>query len=379
LACSGLVIGIEGKGLCLSTPKPGTFMGIEPTEGVVVEYRWRTMIVVALLGATTAAIGTGPAAGAFLPEVDLSVSKTINQASLYPGGEIEFLISWTNFGTGLGQAVQLIDTLPPELAYDTAGCGDRFHFVEGPAAGTPAPCPTQVGSQLFWDLPDVPGGGHWAMTARLGISGSADPSPAVLNCATVETSIDSDPSNNVNCIGFAVDPPPTCDGLIPTILGYFADETITGTDGDDVIYAAGGDDTVDGGLGSDSICGGEGRDTLIGGDGSDLLVGEAGNDRLYGGPGRDRLLGGLGRDWLYGGDGRDLMKGGRQLDRLWGGPGDDRLLGGQGNDELSGQEGDDQMWGQRGFDTLSGNCGVDWADGGLHTDVCVAETSVNCE
>jgi Ca2+-binding RTX toxin-like protein len=91
-------------------------------------------------------------------------------------------------------------------------------------------------------------------------------------------------------------PPPTCNGLAPTIVGSDGPESIVGTPANDVIVALGGDDVVDGLSGKDVLCGGDGDDSLRGRGGKDRLFGEAGKDRLIGGPKADRCSGGPGRD-----------------------------------------------------------------------------------
>ena len=113
-------------------------------------------------------------------------------------------------------------------------------------------------------------------------------------------------------------PPPTCNGLTPTIIGTNGPDEIFGTEGNDVIVGLGGDDFILGGGGADTICGGSGDDFVIGQQGADQLFGENGNDIVLGGPGNDVVSGGNGNDILFGNFGNDS---------LWGGNGDDFLNG----------------------------------------------------
>jgi plastocyanin len=122
---------------------------------------------------------------------------------------------------------------------------------------------------------------------------------------------------------FRVQPPSSCAGAQPTIIGTDGPDVIRGTKGRDVIVGLGGNDKIIGLSGKDSICGGPGNDTIIGGSGSDTLFGATGRDKLMGGPGTDKLMGGPGKDRLIGGLGKD---------RLIGGPGQDRLIGVSGKD-----------------------------------------------
>jgi Ca2+-binding RTX toxin-like protein len=131
---------------------------------------------------------------------------------------------------------------------------------------------------------------------------------------------------------FRVQPPTSCAGDQPTIIGTDGPDVIRGTDGRDVIVGLGGNDKIIGLSGKDSICGGPGKDSIIGGSGSDKLLGATGNDKLVGGPGADKLIGGPGTDKLKGGLGQDRLIGGPGKDRLIGGPGQDRLIGVSGKD-----------------------------------------------
>ena len=197
--------------------------------------------------------------------------------------------------------------------------------------------------------------------------------------------------------GNACDPSPLgiCGGLLVTILGTAAGETINGTGGADVIDGLGGNDTLNGGGGGDTICGRDGDDTLGGGGGDDTLYGEGGadtlnggggNDTLYGGTENDILLGGAGNDTLNGEGGVDSLNGGDNDDTLYGGIGDDSLIGGGGNDTLNGEGGvdslngggnddtlnggteNDTLLGGGGNDTLNGDAGNDVLDGGPGAD-----------
>ena len=147
--------------------------------------------------------------------------------------------------------------------------------------------------------------------------------------------------------------PPTCFGLAVTHLGDANDNVINGTPGDDVIHGRGGDDAIDGGGGNDVICGGSGVDVILGGPGHDLINGGFGADTIFGNGGRDALAGNRGGDTINGGGGRDV------------------IMGGPGNDT---------MFGRRGADFIDGRQGLnDKAVGGLHRDICRAETKVKCE
>jgi len=162
-------------------------------------------------------------------------------------------------------------------------------------------------------------------------------------------------------------------------LGTNGDDIIIGTPGNDVLSGLGGNDTMDGLGGNDIMCGVGGNDTMVGAAGGDLMFGGFGDDVMYGNSGRDRMSGNSGTDRLYGGGRRDFLNGGSGNDVLYGGSGPDSLKGGNGNDRLIGQGGNDTMQGQGGRDRLLGRDGVDFADGGPRTDVCRAETKINCE
>ena len=102
-----------------------------------------------------------------------------------------------------------------------------------------------------------------------------------------------------------------CFGMVPTIIGTAAGETINGTNGNDVIWAGGGNDTVNGNGGDDRLCGAGGSDTLNGGLGNDKVNGGGGNDTLFGNDGDDKLKGGKGDDTLSGIPGFDVDAAGK--------------------------------------------------------------------
>jgi len=160
---------------------------------------------------------------------------------------------------------------------------------------------------------------------------------------------------------------PTCDGLVPTIVGT-GTGTIRGTAGDDVILGTAADERIDGGLGNDVICGRGGADTLLGSNGRDRLLGGDGDDRLEGGDGDDRLDGGAGDDVLLGANGTDSLVGGTGDDRLEGGDGNDTVVAGDGRDQLFGANGDDTLDGGDGNDTIDGGDGNDTVRAGAGDD-----------
>jgi 5'-nucleotidase len=94
-----------------------------------------------------------------------------------------------------------------------------------------------------------------------------------------------------------------CNGLLPTIKGTNAAETLTGTNKNDVIMGLGGNDRITGANGNDVVCGGAGDDVIDGGNGDDVLLGGFGNDTVTGANGDDVLIGGPGTDVLTGGNG----------------------------------------------------------------------------
>ncbi|MGI9601005.1 MAG: family 43 glycosylhydrolase [Acidimicrobiales bacterium] len=113
-------------------------------------------------------------------------------------------------------------------------------------------------------------------------------------------------------------PPPTCQGLAPTVLGTPGADVLTGTPGPDVIVGRGGHDEINGGGGDDVICGGGGADVIAGGRGNDRIRGDGGADRVTAGGGKDVVEGGPGADHLRGGPGKDQIRGGGHTDECWG-------------------------------------------------------------
>jgi hypothetical protein len=151
-------------------------------------------------------------------------------------------------------------------------------------------------------------------------------------------------------------PPPSpsvqvCAGMIATVIGTSAGETLTGTSGPDVIVGLGGDDQIDGGAGDDRICAGDGNDAVTGGVGNDTLDGEAGTDRVIEsgdvnftltqasltGLGTDTLTG-IEAGTLIGGPGETLIDASAFTGPvvIAGGEGEDVLIGGPSNDAIDG-------------------------------------------
>ncbi len=104
--------------------------------------------------------------------------------------------------------------------------------------------------------------------------------------------------------------PPTCLGVLATIVGTQNSEEIVGTDGDDVIVGGNGQDIIFGLAGNDIICGENGADLIFGGDGDDAILGGNGADQILGGHGDDSVAGDRGDDLLDGGPGTDDLDGG---------------------------------------------------------------------
>jgi sugar lactone lactonase YvrE len=126
-------------------------------------------------------------------------------------------------------------------------------------------------------------------------TGGLDGSLERITGSTV-TSFSADP--NLGYPHDTVVEPQRCAGLIPTVVGTTAPDTLTGSPFADVISTLGGKDKVKGGGGKDVICGGPGKDKLFGQAGNDKVFGQGGKDTLVGGKGKDRLVGGKGADVL---------------------------------------------------------------------------------
>ena len=142
----------------------------------------------------------------------------------------------------------------------------------------------------------VTGLAHWNINAVESFSYQYDGDPA-LYAPNPYRSSDHDP------LVLGIDLEERCQGLVPTIKGTNAGETLTGTDGIDVIMGLGGDDVINGLQAADVICGGAGNDTVNGGNGNDVLLGGFGDDTVNGDNGDDTLIGGPGADALTQGRG----------------------------------------------------------------------------
>ncbi len=166
--------------------------------------------------------------------------------------------------------------------------------------------------------------------------------------------------------------PSECDAMVfdNVIVGTPGNDTLKGTNKRDIIIGYGGDDTIESGSADDCVAGNAGNDRIAlgagndvgdAGTGNDQIAAAAGNDIVYGGEGNDRLPAGPGDDLVYAGDGDDIVEGAEGVDNIVGGAGNDTMTGGSDSD------------------SLDGGLGVDAAHGSSGIDVCIAETTTNCE
>lgn len=133
------------------------------------------------------------------------------------------------------------------------------------------------------------------------------------------------------------------------------------------------EDPIRGTRNDERLVGGTGADSISGRGGDDVLIGQAGNDRLVGGGGDDRLRGNADRDTLQGRAGADRLGGGSGDDSLDGGGGNDILRGGRNDDTLNGSGGADTLRGNGNDDVLQGDRGNDTLIGGRGNDTFVLE------
>ena len=190
----------------------------------------------------------------------------------------------------------------------------------------------------------------------------------------------------------------SCDGLVPTIEGTEASETINGSSGDDIIFAYGGDDKINGKGGNDIVCAGPGNDTINLEDGDDIVDtgggddkvnAEGGDNTVFAPAGNNIINGGNGVDTVLAGPGNDTAntKGGDDVVDLGDGDntantssGNDLVITGAGDDVLNLGSGDDSGTAGAGDDRINAGGGTDVADGGQGEDTCFGEeTAIACE
>jgi len=146
----------------------------------------------------------------------------------------------------------------------------------------------------------VTGFAHWNINAVESFAYEYDGDPALF-AANPFRSSDHDP------VVLGIDLEERCNGMLPTIKGTNAAETLTGTNKNDVIMGLGGNDQITGANGDDVVCGGAGDDVVNGANGNDVLLGGFGNDTVAGANGDDVLIGGPGVDVLNGGSGSNSI------------------------------------------------------------------------
>lgn len=234
---------------------------------------------------TTSTGGCQP--GAQLPPP--TVSKTADDATSAPGGQIGYEITISNPNDTAVSLESIVDTLP-----------DGFSYLAGSTGGVTSADPNQDGPLLTWEGPiDVPAEG--SVSLRFDVTVASEPGEypnealATADGFTIES---TGPTAPVTVEGF-------CQPV--SLSGTVGGDKLVGTSGSDRIRALGGRDTVDALAGADEACAGDGGDYVYGRGGADRLLGEAGNDRLYGGDQADELDGGPGHDAFIPGRGTDVI------------------------------------------------------------------------
>ncbi|MDX6608490.1 MAG: uncharacterized protein QOF85_415 [Solirubrobacterales bacterium] len=275
---------------------------------------WWIFVITAALVCAFADAGMAAKAGS----ADLAITKADSPDPVAAGSTLTYTIHVQNFGPDIATGVTVTDQLPKGV-----------DFVS--ATTTAGKC-VRKGRKVSCDLGQV-GVPAVDYSAPPTVTLSAIPRQigVISNTASVKGS-QKDPvasNNKATATTSVVGPPPTCRGVIASIVGTAADDAIVGTPGRDVIATFQGNDTIVSLSGRDLVCAGSGDDYI--GSGSAA-------DRVFGGAGRDRLLGRGGPDVLGGGPGPDILKGNRGADRLRGGPGSDRCRGGAGVDSIRGCE-----------------------------------------
>ena len=248
----------------------------------------------------------------------------------------------------------------------------------------------------------------------------------VENLGLIQTGLASDPVNQINATGNALNNRITGNGGSNVLNGGLGVDTLQGGDGNDTYVVDGtsvvagqplvldtviesatggfdlvmtslssyelganiedltltGNNFISSGIGNelDNTIIGSGSfiDELAGGDGDDFLSGDIGLNFLLGENGNDTLFGGSARDILIGDQDRASANAagvpladedfGAGNDVLIGGGGEDDLYGNGGADRLSGGDGTDYANGGSGNDTITGGLGDDILEGGLGND-----------
>ena len=221
-----------------------------------------------------------------------------------PGPQDDYLTRIRPDGTGF-QALTSVDGYDPSFTAD----GKRILFD---SAGNPLGTNAEGANEIFSVAPDgsdlrqltfglpgtlVPGASRDGLNRIAFRRNDETPNSEIFAMNADGSGISqlthdpaSDSNNNPDW-----QPNVICRGLVATIVGTAAPETLTGGPGPDIISGQGGKDTINGLDGKDVICGDGGNDKLNGGKGKDQLDGGKGNDKVNGGKGKDTCIGGKGK------------------------------------------------------------------------------------
>jgi len=353
-----------------------------------------------------------------IPEADLVISKSVNEATVSLNGSVVYTLTVTNSGSFTATGAVVTDPVPSanltyNAALSTAGCAfddgtsDPHGTVVCNGSLNIAAGETEVFTLVF-DVSSAASCGSVftnkatvvSLTNEADVSDNTSEEVEVeVSCTQCQDGIDNDGDGDIDaedlgCLDEDDNYVPEnnneadeCRGMNATIrvvngiirggdqdgevfvedlLGTPGNDVIVGTAGYDDIDARGGDDIICARGGDDDIQGDSGNDIIEGGGGDDTIQGDDGDDELHGGEGNDELQGDSGADILCGDAGNDEINGNSESDRISGGDGDDIIDAGANDDEINGGPG---------FDMINGGFDNDICINGEDIEKCEDETS----
>lgn len=109
-------------------------------------------------------------------DFEADLTKTASVSEVFPGGVVEYTVTFRNTGDEDLQDVVVEDTLPPEMIVVDDGDADEHS-----------------GSRLTWEIGDIDSGDSWTVHYRTTVSTSAFPGQILSNRACAE-----DGDNEIN-------------------------------------------------------------------------------------------------------------------------------------------------------------------------------------
>lgn len=147
---------------------------------------------------------------------DMSVQVSYNYGNLYPGYNINYHISWRNYGQGVAKNVQIINTLPEGLSYVSSS---GYSYM--PEYNTTNWTAAVNGNTVVWNLGDIDQGWRGYIDVTLKISPDVVPDTNLVNTVSAPTVQNETYTNNNTSESTVTVLHPVADLYVSTSQDYY--------------------------------------------------------------------------------------------------------------------------------------------------------------